>query len=129
MISFNEPPAANASLVPIIAPVAVSVIGVSDSKTPTVVVTPDHEPNYIVTFISPIVAIFVRFGYEFCISLAGSMAAGGITTSVLPHTDFISLLKPAVFLAACIAGIGLLKNLATVFSGLEKKFPLASGSV
>ncbi len=118
-----------------IAPVAVTVIGTGPDPgaapltTGTVAVTPDHQPNVMVNVITPFVAIMVRFGNNFCVSLAGSLAAGGMTSKVMPHSDFVGLVEPAVILALCIAGVGLVKDFATVFSGLEKRFPLASGSV
>ena len=95
----------------------------------TMLATADHQPNVIVNVVTPLVAIGVRFGNSFCVSLAGSLAAGGLTEKLIPHVDFTTLVQGSVMLAACIAGVGLLKDLATVFSGLEKKFPLASGSV
>ena len=117
-----------------IPPVTVTVIGdavPSGAPIPSgsVLTTPDHQPNVIYTVISPIVAILVRFGNTFCVSLAGALAAGGLSTSVIPHAHFIEVLKPSIILAAYIAGVGLLKDAATVFSGMEKRFPLASGSV
>ena len=114
-------------------PVTVAIIGTGDgSKLPsgTIAETPGaHEPNVIVKVVTPIVALMVRFGYDWCVSFSGSMLAGGVTTKVLPHTDLESMLWAAAILATSIAGVGAVKNAATVFSGLEKKFPLASGSV
>jgi hypothetical protein len=111
-------------------PIAVTVIGTGDGLTRNVTATTPHDqPNLAVNIISPLVAIAVRFGNTFCVSLAGSLAAGGITSKVIPHSDIGGMLEPAVILAACIAGVGLIKDFGTVFSGLEKKFPLASGSV
>lgn len=116
-----------------IQPVPVTIIGTMADDMPTtgtIATTPrSDQPNLIVRVVTPIAAILVRFGYTFCVSLAGSLMAGGLTAKVMPHTDFIGLIEPSVFLAACIAGVGLIKDSATVFSGLEKKFPLSSGSV
>ena len=116
-----------------IQPVPVTIIGtLADSglTTGTIATTPgSHQPNLVAQVVTPIVAILVRFGNTFCVSLAGSLMAGGLTVKVMPHTDFIGLVEPSVFLAACIAGVGLIKDSATVFSGLEKRFPLSSGSV
>lgn len=114
-------------------PVTVAIIGTGDgSKLPsgTVASTPGaHEPNIVVKVVTPIVAIMVRFGNDFCVSFSASLLAGGLTEKVLPHTDFNGLVAGAAFLAACVAGVGAVKNSATVFGGLEKRFPLASGSV
>ncbi len=117
-----------------IEPVSVTVIGTGDGggaplTSGTQAVTPDHQPNLVVQVVTPLVAVSVRFGNAFCVSLAGSLAAGGLGDKILPHADFGELLRSSIFLAGCIAGVGLVKDLATVFGGLEKKFPLASGSV
>jgi hypothetical protein len=117
-----------------IPPVTVTVIGDASSggapiPSGTVLVTPDHQPNVVYRVITPLVAILVRFVNTFCVSLAGSLSAGGLTANIMPHADFTGLVKSAVILAACIAGVGLVKDSATVFSGLEKQFPIATGSV
>ena len=116
-----------------IQPVPVTIIGTMADSVPTtgtIATTPrPDQPNLIVQVVTPIMAILVRFGNTFCVSLAGSLMAGGLTAKVMPHTDFVGLVGPSAFLAACIAGVGLIKDSATVFSGLEKKFPLSSGSV
>ncbi len=115
-------------------PVLVTLVGTGDGGSPptptgTVLVTPDSQPNVILTVVTPIVAILIRASNAFCVSLAGSLMAGGLTQKVLPHDTFLDLVYPSIFLAGCIAGVGILKDSATVFSGLEKKFPLATGSV
>lgn len=117
-----------------IAPVNVAVIsGTGDGGSPlttgTMGTTPDHQPNIVIQVVTPIVAILVRFANDFCVSLAGSLTAGSLGTKYLPHTTVADMVQVSAFLAICIAGVGLVKNAATVFSGLEKKFPLASGSV
>ncbi len=117
-----------------VAPETVSVIGIADtSKLPsgTVAVTPDpHQPNMIINVVSPMVALAVRFGYDWCMAFGGITGAGGLGgDKLIHHTDLVSLLTTAAIVATCVAGLGLVKNFATVFSGLEKKFPLASGSV
>jgi hypothetical protein len=116
-----------------IPPVEVTVIGNPSSGAPipsgSVIPTPDHQPNIVYNVVTPIVAIVVRFLNTFCISLAGLLGGGGLTQKLLPHADITSLVWSSVTLSACIAGVGLLKDCGTVFSGLEKKFPLATGSV
>jgi len=114
-------------------PVAVTVIGTKADDIPapgTIATTPKQtQPNLIVNVVTPLMAIAVRFGNDWCVSFSGAMLAGGITTKVIPQTDFASMLTAAAILATCVAGVGAVKNAATVFSGLEKRFPLASGSV
>lgn len=111
-----------------IPPVSITTIG-ETALPPTVVQTPAGHPNLVVTVVTPLVAILVRFGNTFCVSLAGTLAAGGLTTTLMPHTNLVGLIQSAAIIAASIAGVGLVKDCATVFSGLEKTFPLASGSV
>ncbi len=114
----------------VLPPVSVTVVGTGDGLVKgTKATTPHDQPNIILNVVQPLVAVAVRFGNDFCVSLAGSLAAGGMTASVIPHGDFAQMVKPAIILAACIAGVGLVKNLGTVFMGLEKKFPLLTGSV
>lgn len=115
--------------------VTVAVLGTGDSShlpSGTVAVTPGaHQPNVIVEVITPLVAILVRFGYTFGTALVGLVTAG-ITpagSKLLYTSDFYHLVLTCASLAVPVAGLGLLKDLTTVFSGLEKKFPLASGSV
>lgn len=111
-------------------PVSVSIIGTSEGLVNcTTAKTPPDQPNIIIKIVSPLVAVGVRFGNTFCVSFAGSLTAGGLTVKVMPHADFAQLLSLSAFLALCIAGVGLVKDSATVFSGLEKRFPLGSGSI
>ncbi len=119
----------NLSPLPIPAlPVVMIGSGTGDGGAPittgTVGATPDHQPNIIIRVISPLFAIVVRFINDFCVSLVGSLTAGGLMTKILPFMDFHDLLIGAITLAASIAGVGALKNVATIASGLEKKFPL-----
>ena len=114
----------------VLSPVSVTLVGTGDGPVKgTKATTPHDQPNIVLNVVQPLVAIAVRFGNTFCVSLGGSLAAGGITSKVIPHQDFAQLIQASVFLAACIAGVGLVKDLGTVFMGLEKRFPLLTGSV
>ncbi len=111
-------------------PVTLNVIGTSDGLVDgTTAKTPADQPNVLIKITSPIIALAIRFGNEYCVSLAGALMAGGLTVKIMPHTDSLQLLSLSAFLALCTAGIGLLKNSATMLGGLEKKFPLGSGSI
>ncbi len=114
-----------------IPPVPVTVIsdGASPSLAGTIATTPGAQPNLLVNVVTPIVAITVRFLNAFCVALSGALVAGGLGQTVLPHGSLVDIVKPSIILALTIAGVGFIKDCATVFSGLEKKFPLASGSV
>ncbi len=114
-------------------PVAVTIIGTGDGHAPTlagtIATTPGQQPNLIVNVVTPLVAITVRFCNAFCVAFVGALTAGGLGQTVMPHGNLLDIIKPSVILALSLAGVGFLKDCATVFSGLEKKFPLASGSV
>lgn len=112
-------------------PLQVTVIGTGDANkidSGTVGTTPKGEPNMIVTVINPVVAILVRFGNAFLTILSGLIAAE-MVTNVIPYTDFGSLVIACAKLSVSGAGVGLIKDLVTVFGRLEHKFPLLTGSV
>lgn len=111
-------------------PVSVAIVGTGDGRLPqqTVAVTPDHQPNIIVTFIGPATAIAIRFANAFLVSLSGLVSAG-MVTNVIPASDFVHLVGKCAMLSVSIAGYGLIKDLVTVFGKLEGKYPLATGSV
>jgi len=117
-------------------PVAVTVIGhgaVTGGPTPmetgTVATTPAvNQPNLLVTVISPLAAVGIRFINTYLTVLSGLVAAG-MVSDVIPHTDFLALVIRCAGLSVAGAGVGLLKDLVTVFSRLEQKFPLLTGSV
>lgn len=87
-----------------------------------------HMPDIIVSVVSPLAAILIRFGNLFLTTLVALMTAGGMTGAI-PFTDFFHLLRSCAMLAISVAGLGFLKDLITVFGKLEQKFPLLTGSV
>lgn len=113
----------------------VTIIGGTGAGTPiqtgTVVATPDHQPNLVVTVITPAVAIAVRFANLFLTTLLGLVAAGmtPIGGKLLYTSDFTHLILLSASLSLPGAGLGLIKDLITVFGKLEGKFPLATGSI
>jgi hypothetical protein len=114
--------------------VQVTVIGTKDAskmESGVVAVTPGlHEPNLVVKVISPVVAVGVRFGYDWCQAFLGSAIVTKILAGeAVPIVPAVSVIRVAALGATVIAVIGLLKNAMTIFSGLEKKFPLESGNV
>lgn len=131
-------PAEKASALPAppIDPIQVAIIGSTSNgtgnggapmTTGTVGSTPDHQPNLVVTVITPLTAIMVRFINLYLISLSGLVTAGGF--GLLPLGDFSHALKTAAEAALVPAIIGLVKDTATIFSNLEKRFPLATGAI
>lgn len=96
--------------------------------TGTVASTPDHQPNIVFTVISPLAAVLIRFAYDYLTMLVALVGAG-MTTNVIPAADFAHLVLQCAKLSLAGAGLGALKNLVTIFGNLERKFPIASGSV
>lgn len=117
-------------------PVSVTVIGqggVTGGPAPmrsgTIATTPAaHQPNLLITVISPLLAILIRFLNTYLTILVGLVAAG-MTSDAIPSTDFLHLLLTCAGLSVAGAGMGLLKDLVTVFGRLESKFPLLTGNV
>lgn len=117
-------------------PVAVTVIGTgpvaagpAPLQTGVVATTPaQHQPNLLVTVVSPLMAIAVRFVNNYLTILVGLIAAG-MTSDVIPSADFASLVLKCAGLSVAGAGLGLLKDLVTIFGKLEGKYPLLTGNV
>lgn len=125
------------SMIPI-PPVQVTMVdsgirlaGASPLNTGTVAMTPDHQPNIVVTVIGPLQAIAVRFGYAFLTALVGLLVAAMTPAGgkLLYTADFLSLLMTCASLALPGAALGLLKDLVTIFGRLEARYPLATGNV
>jgi len=81
--------------------------------------TAQGQVNIYQTVITPIIAILIRFCKTFAVSLSGSLAGGGVTGAIPSN-----LLKSSIIIALSIAGVDAIKNFATLFGGLETKFPL-----
>jgi len=118
-----------------IPPVEVSVIGTPTPPgttppltTGTVAQTPDHQPNLVVNVVAPVVAILVRFANVYLTMLSGLVVAG-MTSNIIPAADFLHLVMRCAQLSVAGAGVGLLKDLVTVFGRLENKYPLLTGSI
>ena len=116
-------------------PVTATIIGTGDASrlmSGTEAVTPDpHQPNVIVSVIQPAFAIFVRAINLFLVSLSG-FVTGGLTPAgnkMLGAPDFYHLVLIGAGFAVAPVGIGLIKDLITVFGRLEQKYPLATGSI
>lgn len=114
-----------------IEPVNVTVIGNTKGaplESETIAVTPDHQPNIVITVITPLMAIVVRFLNAYFTMLVGLIAAG-MTSNIIPASDFMSLVWTCAKLSIAGAGLGALKDCVTVFGRLEQKYPLATGQV
>ena len=91
-------------------------------------VTPDSHPNYVITVVSPLVAILVRAANVYVVTLLGILPTA-MATDLIPAADFWHLLIKCSGLVLGGTVLMILKDIATVLSGWEKKFPLATGSV
>lgn len=115
--------------------VNVAIVGTGETAHPmpqgTVAVTPDHLPNVVVTVIGPVQAISVRFINTFLTVLIGLVTASmtPIGGKLLYTHDFMRMIWLCSSLALPGAVVGLIKDLITVFGRLERKYPLATGSV
>lgn len=93
--------------------------------------TPDHHPDLAVTFIAPTMAIMVRFGNTFLVQFVGLLVAAMTPAGghLLYTHDFLHAVIVCANLALPGAGLGLAKDLVTIFGRLEGKYPLLTGSV
>ena len=116
-----------------VAPLIATVISSQPSAIPsgTVAHTPGVAPNVIVQVVQPIAAILVRFVNTFLTTLVGLVVAGMTPAggAILRTSDFGHLLLVCASLSLPGAGVGLIKDLVTVFGRLETKYPLLTGSV
>lgn len=130
----GEKPGERAPIAPI-QPMVVTVVG---SGTGTgdgapllngqIVPTPDHQPNLVVQVVTPLVAILIRFGNAYLTTLVGLML-GGPATGLITASDLWHLLLKCASLSLAGPVISLIKDIVTILTGLEKKFPLATGNV
>ena len=113
-------------------PVTVTVIGTKADDIPTsgtVAVTPKaSQPNLIVNAVTPLVAIAIRCINVYVGTLLGILS-GAMTTDVIPSADFAELFVKCAGLAVAGTVVLTLKDVGTVLSGLEKKYPLLTGSI
>lgn len=92
-------------------------------------VTPGHLPNLVVKVVTPLMAVLVRFINQFLTTLGGLLAVGVTTKGTLPSDDFMHLVVTCASLSVATAGVGAIKDCVTIFSKLEQKFPLGTGSI
>ncbi len=113
-------------------PVTVTVVASADAsrlQQGTVATTPGiHAPNIIVSVVPPILAVAIRFANAFLTALLGILT-GAMASDIIPASDFLHLVYKCAGLAVAGAGVGLIKDLITIFGRLEQKNPLLTGSV
>ena len=118
-------------------PVTISLVGtgtgtgggVSPIPNGTVVETPVGPA--LVKVVGPIVAIVVRFIHLFLVTFVGLITAAGIGvgTETVPLLTFHAVIGGSAVTSVVVAGVGLLKDLVTVFGRLEGKYPLWTGGI
>ena len=86
------------------------------------------QPNLVLTVVTPLAAILIRFGNNYLTMLVGLISAGMIS-DVLPAMEFWSLVRACAQLSIAGAGLNALKDIVTIFGKLEGRFPLSTGSV
>ena len=128
----ETPPLGDKTITGPVEPVHVAIVGTGDGGLPasgTIATTPGtHNPNLVVNIVSPLVALLVRFTNVYLGNLVGLVTAG-MTSNAIPAADFYHLVERCAGLALAGAIILSLKDILTVFTGLERRFPLGSGSV
>ncbi len=108
------------------APVQIMAIGTgtgTGGPKEQLVETPEGQPDVLVRYITPLVAILVSAAYTFLTVLVPTVSAG-MTTNLIPATDFMDLLGKCASLSVAGAGLDILKNLITLFTTLKQKFPI-----
>lgn len=117
-----------------IEPIKVAIIaagpqgpGTSLPSNGTVLPTPgSQQPNVIVQVVSPIMVLLIRFITAYLTNLTGLISAGLTPAGgkLLYTSDFYHLVLTCASLALAGPGLGLLRDLLTIFSKLEAKYPL-----
>jgi hypothetical protein len=117
-----------------LAPIKVTIIGAGPSgrgtalpETGTILQTPGAmQPNVVVEVVKPVVAVIIRFIVAYLTSLVGLISAGMTPAGgkVLYTSDFYHLLLTCASLALAGPALGAIRDMVTIFSKLESKFPL-----
>ncbi len=108
--------------------IAVIGTGTSSNLQPGMAVTGHGQANLAYQVVRPMVAIAIRFAKTYLMSLVALIGLGA-TTDVLPWHDFATLVTGSYKIALGVALLGLGKDLITVLTDLEKRFPLLFGNI
>lgn len=111
-------------------PQVVNVVGTGDGGITRNVTatTPTDQPNLTVRYITKFEALAARFVNAYVVMLVALVGAG-MTTNIIPATDFVHLVWSCAQLSLAAAGLDALKGLATITSQWAKDHPLLSGEV
>jgi len=85
--------------------------------------TPQGQPDVVVSLVPTALAVLVR-AVETFLTILVSLIGAGMTTSVIPATDFMDLVGKCASLSVAGAGFGMLKDLVVIAGRLRKRFPL-----
>lgn len=117
---------------PIIVPVISSLsTGTGDGnpiQDKTVLKTPDRQPDVRIHIVSTTMAVVVRFLNGYATTLVGLVTAG-MTSNAIPASDFADLLLKCAALSIAGPALGAIKDVITILTKLEAKYPLLTGNV
>lgn len=119
---------------PPIEPLPVTFVGVRTDNTGAplvngqVITTPDHQPNIVVQVVTPVLAVLIRFANAYLTAIVG-LLVGGPATGLITAGDLWHLLLKCASLALFGPVVAALKDIVTILTGLERKFPIATGNV
>lgn len=88
------------------------------------ITTPPGQPNVIARFVTPLLAITLRFAYTFGTTWSGLIGAG-MTTNLIPAKDFMELAWKCAVLSVAGAAFGAIKDFVVIVGRLKDKYPLA----
>lgn len=112
-------------------PVIVTMIGTGtgSGESGTLAKTPEGQPDLITNIIHPARAILVRFLHQFFDAFVSAGALSGVDKfadwNLIPGGAF----KAALLFALFTAGWGAMRNIVTILSRLEGKWPLLTGNI
>ncbi len=111
-------------------PVTVNIVGAGDGgiTRSTTATTPADQPDLHIRAIPQVEALASRFAHAY-FTMLSSLVLAGMTTNVIPASDFLHLVYKCAGLSLAAAGIDLLKGFATITSQWAKEHPLLSGEV
>ena|SRR5688572_30445031 len=110
-------------------PIVVATIGNKAEVQTGTIVTPEGKANFISKVVPTAQAIFIRAGHRFVDALIGAEALSTIDDAADWNLITGGAFKAAVLIAVMTAGWGVIRDLSTIFSGLERSHPLSVGNV
>ena len=117
-------------------PVTISIVGTGTGQgggqapTPdgTIAETPKGQPNLRINVITPALALFIRAAHLFLVTFSGLLTADQLVLDLFDSQGMGPVIG-AARAALAVVSAGFIKDLITIFSRLEGKHPLATGSI